>query len=43
MLVAAVLEKVSVVSSLLHGLGVESIDVLPVLAARSVLVDEVED
>jgi hypothetical protein len=32
-LVAAILEKVSVVSSLLHGLGVKSVDVLPVLAA----------
>lgn len=42
-LVAAVLEKVSVVASLLHGLGVKSVDFLPVLAARSVLVDEVED
>jgi hypothetical protein len=41
--VTGVLEKISVVSSLLHGLGVKSIDFLPVLAARSVLVDEVED
>lgn len=43
MLVAGVLEKISVVSGLLHGLGVKSIDFLPVPAARSVLVDEVED
>jgi hypothetical protein len=41
--VTGVLEKISVVSSLLHSLGVKSIDFLPVPAARSVLVDEVED
>ena len=42
-LVAAVFKKVSVVTSLLHGLCVKRIDILPVLSTGSVLVDEAED
>lgn len=42
-LVAAILEEVSVVTSLLHGLCMKRIDILPVLSTGSVLVDEAED
>lgn len=42
-LAGAVLEKVAVISSLLHNLGVKSIDLLPVLGTRGVLVDEVQE
>lgn len=42
-LVSAVLKEVSVEAGLLHGLGVQSVDLLPVLGARLVLVDEAEE
>lgn len=42
-LVGAVLEQVSVEGSLLRSLGVQGVDLLPVLGPRGVLVDEAKD
>lgn len=42
-LVGAVLKEVAVVASLLGSLGVKGIDLLPVLSARAVLVDQRAD
>lgn len=42
-LVSAVLKEVSVEASLFRGFGVQSVDLLPVLGARLVLVDEAEE
>lgn len=40
MLVGAILKEVAVKASLLGSLGVKSVDLLPVLSARAVLVDQ---
>lgn len=42
-LVRGVLEEIPVVTSLLHGFGVQSVRFLPVLLPRQILVDEVRD